>query len=253
MKRTEFEWSCRALGEARKASLAIPEGEAPKGGWPMLTLLHGLGRDHRTVVDAQGFDAWMKGKSFALLCPDGGSGWYLDSPVDPAWRYSEMLTEAIDAARGAWQLSSERGLSGIAGWSMGGYGAIRLAERSPRSFSFAASIIGLLDFPKRGDELLPVGIPKAFGENPELWRKLSCMAEPEKLENMELLIVAGRRAWDFPMSRRFHKRLLDLGIECRYEEIDAGHEWRAVAEALPILFDSAERHFQTMKERALAF
>jgi len=251
MRIEEIELESESANGRVPCVVAFPDGKAPLEGWPFLTCLHGLGRSRRTLADAKEFACCFEKRSFAVLCPEGGASWYLDSPVDKTKRGQSAILEALGSARKRLPLSKRRELCGIAGWSMGGYGAIRLAQRSPQSFSFAASIIGLLDFPKEGDELLPIGIPKLFGENPELWRKLSCMAGTEKLRGIETLILAGRSAWDFPMSLKFREKLLELGVDCRYEELAGGHEWPTVAEALPLLFEAAERHFRTKRGMGL--
>ena len=156
-----------------------------------------------------------------------------------------MLQELVERSRKRHALSHEAGRFGVAGWSMGGYGAVKFAETHPGGVSFAASILGLLDFPKPGDEALPVGIPAAFGVDRKSWEAASCMERPEALAGKAALIIAATEAWDYPMSARFHSRLLEAGVRHDYLELPGGHEWGVVAKAIPILFDFVERHFRT--------
>src|SRR5919201_2306546 len=70
------------------ASLLVPDGPPPAGGWPAVMLFHGLGGNHKGLVAGLG-PAYVT-KGYAVFAPDarghGTSGGYvsLDGPREVA-------------------------------------------------------------------------------------------------------------------------------------------------------------------------
>lgn len=233
----EYRWQSAAVRKTLHYTLALPGGPLPPGGWPLLLLLHGLGRDHRTVTDQPEFPAWFRGRRFALLCPQGETGWYYDSPVDEAAQYGRMLRELLDLARARHPLTDLPARTGIAGWSMGGYGAMRFAETYPELVSAVVTTIGVLDFPSATlPSDMPFGVPALFGAE-EMWPAANPLTGVTALRGKAILLLAAREAYDFPMNERFHAGLSEAGIEHKYETYPGEHVWSSVAAALPRLFD----------------
>jgi S-formylglutathione hydrolase FrmB len=223
----EHQITSAALGRSVAYSLIVPDGAPPAGGWPLVLLLHGRGRDHRTVAGDPRWAAVLAAQPFATACPHGEDGWYCDSPVDPAARYGSALREVLDHLRATAPVSADPARTGVAGWSMGGYGAVRCAETVP--VGAVASIIGLLDFPTEASEY---PVPAHFGP-PETWSAQNPLTHAGRLRGTHILLLAGRDAWDYPMNRAFHARLDALDIAHDYEELPGGHVWDTVANALP--------------------
>jgi len=101
------------------------------GELPLVVALHGRGGDHNTFVDQLGgaqFLAQAVGRGvppFAIVSVDGGdSYWHLHDGVDSGAMVTDELIPML-ARRFADTLDTSR--LGFYGWSMGGYGALRLA------------------------------------------------------------------------------------------------------------------------------
>ena len=103
---------------------------------PVVVALHALGQDHRTLVGPKvGLDRYLAAAvadgvpPFAIAAADGGTSyWHLRPDGEDA---SAMITDEL------LPLLRQRGVRtdriGLMGWSMGGYGALRLAaELGPR-------------------------------------------------------------------------------------------------------------------------
>jgi enterochelin esterase-like enzyme len=99
---------------------------------PFLLVLHGRGNNHRDVLGNHHLGAFLAATvrggtpAFALVAVDGGdhSYWHRrKSGEDPQTMITEELLPIL-AGRG---LRTAR--FGVGGWSMGGYGALLLAER----------------------------------------------------------------------------------------------------------------------------
>jgi predicted acyl esterase len=104
------------------ASLILPDGPAPTGGWPAVMLFHGLGGNHKSLVD--GLAPPYVSKGYAVFAPDarghGTSGGYvsLDGPREVAdiraeFQWLAARPEVSDTRIGAWGIS----LGGGAAWN----------------------------------------------------------------------------------------------------------------------------------------
>ena len=231
-------WQCRALGRQKPYSLHLPTGNPPPGGWPLLVLLHGAGRNHRAVADSPDVASLIEPCPFAVVCPDGELGFYIDSPAVAGSQFQSMVMELLSLVRAEQPVSTDPKRTGICGWSMGGFGAFRFAEDFPHEIGAIAAIIGLLDYP---NPALPPGqtYPTApvFGGDPTYWQTVNCTAQAERLCGMEIAIVAARSAFDYTMNVNFHHRLRELGIPHDYTELDGAHDWPTVVSAFPLVLD----------------
>jgi pimeloyl-ACP methyl ester carboxylesterase len=104
------------------ASLLLPDGVAPAGGWPAVMLFHGLGGNHSSLV--AGLAPPYLAKGYAVFAPDarghGTSGGYvsLDGPREVAdvraeFQWLAARPEVSDTQIGAWGIS----LGGGAAWN----------------------------------------------------------------------------------------------------------------------------------------
>jgi enterochelin esterase family protein len=142
-----------ALGRPLAVSIYRPDGEAPATGWPVLYLLHGLNGCHRDWTSLGGLGATMdrliaehRIKPMLVVMPDAANSWYVNSaaiggPGDYETAILEDLPKAIEQD---YPVSRERDGRAIAGLSMGGYGALRLALTRPDRFVAVASLSGAL-------------------------------------------------------------------------------------------------------------
>jgi len=219
-------------------SVFVPAGDAPAGGWPLVLLLHGAGRHHRSLADDPVCRAVIVKQKMVVVFADGKGGWYLDSPVDPKSRYQSMVRELLDHARKTLPVSPRPEQTGVCGWSMGGYGSMRFAQAFPGEIGAVATTIGLLDFP---NPELPKhqnhSVSKVFGTDPKAWREQNCMAHAEALRGKSILIVAADEAFDTQMNRNFHTKLEAAGIPHVYREVEGGHTFSVVQATVPMLLE----------------
>lgn len=130
--------SSARLGEETGWCLIHPPGHHEN--LPLVVALHGLGEDARTLYDGPSFglDRYLAAAvadgvpPFLIAAADGGTSyWHLRPDGEDA---SVMITdELLPLLR---QRGVRTGRIGLMGWSMGGYGALRLAgELGPRRVS----------------------------------------------------------------------------------------------------------------------
>ena len=140
--------SGRFFSAARRRSvgytIAYPPGHGPGERLPLVVMLHGFGDDHRNALKgmtpAQALALRRSTgelKPMSLVTVDGGDGYWNPHPGDDP--LSMVVDELIPMCQG---LGLGLGPNAIAlmGISMGGYGALSLAERHPGLVAAVAAI-----------------------------------------------------------------------------------------------------------------
>jgi S-formylglutathione hydrolase FrmB len=239
-------FQCKALDREVDYSAYVPEGAPPAGGWPLVLLLHGDGRNHRTAADDAIVRALVLKQKFVTVFTDGERGWYLDSPMKPKSRHQSMLRELLDHARQTLPVSSKPEQTGICGWSMGGYGAMRFAQTFPNEVGAVATTIALLDFP---NPMLPkeqnYPVSPLFGKKQDAWLAFNCMSKVEALRGKPVLFITGKDAFDAQMNRNFHAALEAAGINHTFQEVEGAHDFPTVQATLPAIFEFFAKHFSS--------
>ncbi|HRQ36343.1 MAG TPA: alpha/beta hydrolase family protein [Chloroflexota bacterium] len=111
---------------------------------PTLYLLHGLSDDHTIWQRRTSIERYAEEKGIAVVMPAVHRSYYTD--MANGYRYWTYVSEEIPArARDMFPLSTRREDNFVAGLSMGGYGAFKMALRHPERFAAAASLSGALD------------------------------------------------------------------------------------------------------------
>lgn len=236
----------QALGRRLPLAVVAPAAPAPATEGAVLFLLHGRGRHHRTLLESPAAHAALLAAPFHVVLPQGEDGWYLDSPAQPAARYGTYLDELVAWAEAQLPVARTAARRGIAGWSMGGYGAVRGAQRQPGRFGFVASIIGLLDFPRAED--LPEGqnyrVPIArFTADPAVWAQLNPRHAAGALRGARLSLVLATRGFERTMNLNFLDALGAKGLAARVHWLEGGHEFPLVERAVPIVLADAAEYF----------
>jgi S-formylglutathione hydrolase FrmB len=234
----------KALGRTLPLAVVKPAGRERKDG-PVLFILHGRGRHHRSLIESAGRAALLAAP-FHIVLPQGEDGWYIDSPARPADCYGAYLEEVVSWAEENLGISRSVNRRGIAGWSMGGYGAVTFAEMHPGNFGFVSSIIGLLDFPR--SETLPDGqnyrVPvERFTSEPRIWTEFNPMSAVERLRGTTVTLVLATRGFERTMNENFIAALSARNIVSRVHWLEGGHEFPLVVSALPIVIADAAEYF----------
>jgi predicted esterase len=125
-------------------TIAYPPGHGPGSRLPLVIMLHGSGRNHNDVLSGmtlpQAPALRVNGRPLApmaMVAADGGPGYWNPHPGDNPM--AMVIDELIPFCQrlGLGQPPHRIGTMGI---SMGGYGAILLAEKFPRLISAVAAI-----------------------------------------------------------------------------------------------------------------
>jgi S-formylglutathione hydrolase FrmB len=118
--------------------------------YPVLYLFHGLGGNEQSLaLDGEWTELQdLRGQNhvgdFLVVAPDGWDTFYINS-LDGKTPYNDFFVkEFVPFIEHSYRVRSERAAHGITGFSMGGYGALRMAFAHPEMFGSVSSHSGAL-------------------------------------------------------------------------------------------------------------
>jgi S-formylglutathione hydrolase FrmB len=192
----------------------------PTAKYPVVYLLHGGagGNSAQWTTGGGAAEGITVGKPVIVVMPDGGKvGWFTNW-VDQsagAQRWADFyLTQVIPWVDTNFRTVPAKSGRAIAGLSMGGYGAVRLAQDRPDLFASVASFSGAVDLGDLGtrtvitEQSVQYGLPAfgAFGSpffpNDAGFNQQDPMKRPTKLAGLQILLYAGAGIHDFDVLER---------------------------------------------------
>lgn len=173
------------LPQPIKVTVASPEGSGP---YPSLYLLTGYGGDYRKWPELVNIDSIANEKQMVVVCPSAFNSWYWDSPQVPEMNMESFFVgELVQAIDSLYPTIRDPQSRAIAGFSMGGHGALWLAMRHPDIWRHAGATSGGVDirpFPKSWRMAEWLGERDSF---PQVWDAHTVMTLAETLPDSTLL------------------------------------------------------------------
>jgi S-formylglutathione hydrolase FrmB len=106
-------------------------------------LLHGLTGHYNDWLSRTNVADYSLQYRLIVVTPEGNDSWYTDSATIATDKYeSYVLKELIPEVQRRYRTIEARYARGIAGLSMGGYGALKFGLKSPETFAFSGSMSG---------------------------------------------------------------------------------------------------------------
>lgn len=236
--------------------------------YPILYLLHGLGDNEQMLIHSGGMnlveDLWEQNQlgEFLIVTPAGGASFYINSH-DGQRRYEDFfLQEFMPAVEKRYRAQAGRGARGIAGISMGGYGALHFAFRHPQLFGAvgahsAALIEQLPNISARDSRQLGRlrVLGDAFGSpfDPAFWNQNDpvTIARAANLAGLKIYFDCGSED-DFGFetgAEALDKLLASRHIPHEFHLYPGGHNWSYFAEHLPALLEFHFHAFESASTR----
>ena len=114
--------------------------------YPVLYLLQGLGGHYDSWVIATNVATYAAQHKLIIVTPESADGWWTDSYTDKNDQYeSYFMGEMLPLIDKNYRTLPFQKYRGVAGLSMGGYGALKFGVKYPDKFAFAGSLSGALD------------------------------------------------------------------------------------------------------------
>jgi putative tributyrin esterase len=188
-----------ALGVSTSMTVLLPEATESQIGmtgavtgseFPTLYLLHGLSDDDSIWLRRTSIERYVAPLGLAVVMPAVSRSFYTDEVY--GLKYWTFVSAELPAkAESLFRLSRQRADRFVAGLSMGGYGAFKLALRQPERFCAAASLSGALDIARIQRERRDSGDPRMMqrlfgaanvaGTDNDLLTLLSTVKDPPPL------------------------------------------------------------------------
>ena len=227
-----------SLGMNTGVTVSLPgERRDRTGDMPVLYLLHGLSDDHTSWVRRTDIDRYAEEWGVAVIMPEVQRSFYCDMTNGP--RYFTYIVDELPAlCQRLFRVSARREDNFVAGLSMGGYGALRLALRYPGRYAAAASLSGCVEmekgyetFASRGPFMLRE-LDDVYGSEHDLLRGPGSLfgladrflKEPDRAPRMYM--ACGTEDFLFGLHKKFVPALEKNGWDVTHEETPGfGHEW----------------------------
>ena len=214
--------SANAVNGPHRVRITLPDGYFQNPGlrYPVVYLLHGGAGGNSAQWTTGGGDAEgiTAGKPVITVMADGGKvGWFTNwvNPGTSTQRWADFyLTQLIPWVDGNLRTVAAKSGRAIAGLSMGGYGAVRLAQDRPDLFASVASFSGAVDLGDAGTRTVvteqsvqngfpsdgPFGNP--FWPGDTVWNQQDPMRRPTRLQGLQVLLYAGAGIHDADVLER---------------------------------------------------
>jgi len=216
---------------------------------PVLYLLHGLSDDHSIWLRRTSIERYAEAKGIAVVMPAVNRSFYSD--MRHGYKYWTFVSQELPGLMNQFfRISGRRQDTFVAGLSMGGYGAFKLALSFPDRFAAAASLSGALDiaghlkgrdhdiFP---DFMLCFEDPRKLKGTGEDLFTLAKKISRRKGKKPMLYQCCGTEDFLYAENVHFRDHALKLGLDLTYDEGPGTHEWgywddriQAVLDWLPI-------------------
>ncbi len=216
--------------------------------YPVVYLLHGYTDNDMGWVQfgeanlvADEAISEMRIPPMILAMPDGGINWYINN-FDGSVRYEDFFFEEfIPHVESAYRIRAEKRYRGVAGLSMGGFGALVYALKHPDRFDACAAysaavyteeeVSGMDEswWEKAFSILYGPGLagtnrltPHLLSTNPIALVKNSDL---EKVKSVRIYLDCGDDDFLYKGNSAFHVLLRDLNVPHEYRVRDGGHQW----------------------------
>jgi putative tributyrin esterase len=221
------------LGLQTSAYVILPQRK-PGDNTPFKTLylLHGMSDDESMWSRRTRIESYADAAGIAVVMPTTHLGWYTNMKSGWAKYFSYIADELPGIMRSFFAgMSPAREDNFVAGLSMGGYGALKVALARPERFAGAGVFSAAFDVAARTE----------FRPNSEYWVNIFGSSpkggEDDLYAAAERLKAGGGELPDIYMwcgtedslikeNRRMRDRLAALGYPLTYRESEGTHDWR---------------------------
>lgn len=218
------------FNDGKAEDLILKDGEK----YAVLYLLHGMYGDSSNWIRSSNIERYAYQHRIAVVMPEGYNSFYTDMPDSYAY-FTYVTKELPRMMQSLFPISAKREYNYIAGLSMGGFGAAKLALNCPDQYAAAISLSGAMR------ELNPKSRPVDEGNR---WFT-GCYGEGGKHFNPEtdnlkvvlgnlmnagkdiprLYVACGTEDFLYEANTEFRDFCAQIGYPLKYEEGPGVHDW----------------------------
>jgi putative tributyrin esterase len=267
MALVHVDYFSEVLGLCCQADVILPQksqgigqaGSGREGDIPVLWLLHGASDDHTIWQRRTSIERYVAPLGIAVVMPAVQLSFYTNMAY--GGRYFDYIADELPLImRDFFHFSARREDNFVAGLSMGGYGAFKLALSKPEQYAAAASLSGALNIaalagprpkgkgpaakpdPSRANLMKMIfgDVKEIQGSQHDLFSLLE-KAVKAQVELPDLFVTCGSEDFLYADNLAFRDLAQKLGVDLTYHEEPGTHEWgywdrniQKVLEWLPI-------------------
>jgi putative tributyrin esterase len=238
-------WS-ESLQAILRYQIIVPS-HLPEENLPILYFLPGANSGPDDVMDSSQIVDQASASHLIVVIPQADNSYYTNAQHLRHAQWEDAIT--IDLPRDVavhFPIQHERRYTGIAGISMGGYGAIKLTLKHPDLYSFTGVMSGALDITRRPPSLLrwsqTIRTWSIFGYREDTRRTedvFDLLSRQPPRPDVQWFASCGRSDPLAPTNLRFVNQLNAHGVQIDLLEPLGGHDWQSWNIALPALFKAA--------------
>lgn len=216
-----------------------------------LILLHGLSDNASTWVRLSSIERYAERYNLAVIIPEVQRSWYQDMVYGQS-PYTYIAKELPQMISKLFRTATDRESLMIAGWSMGGYGALKCALSFPDSFSCCGALSGAYDLNLLINAAGTEGAPDVLkGLGKDMKGIFGHEMEIPESANIEWLIKksygqkglpdiymsCGRQDFLYPVFDKVRMLCRSSLVKYKDEEFMGGHEWEVCDRAVEHMLD----------------
>ena len=234
---------CKSLQRRTSISVILPSDnihflqdaeEIVSQPYKTLYLLHGLYGSDDIFLANTSIQKFAEDHGIAIVIPCGDNSFYVDNPKAHAYYGEYVGEELLDITRNIFPLSDKREDTYIAGFSMGGYGAIRNGLKYSHNFSK----IGMISSALITDDIVDYTSDDNVLRSREFYE--SIFGNLEEIENSDMdpkhlietcmdipdiFMACGTDDFLYEKNVDFHDFLKSKGIDATFVEASGEHTW----------------------------
>ena len=229
-----IQFSSQLTGKSLPYKIVLPPGYGLFTAWrtryPVVYLLHGWNSHYDAWISRTLLAQYAAEHQLIIITPEGNNGWYTDSATTLTDKYESYIVQELipDVDKRLRTIAERRGRA-IAGFSMGGYGAVKFGFKHPELFAFVASMSGAFDAASRTDD---ASIMQTFGQPDGVERKsndvlrLAAEFPAERIPQLPYIYLdCGQSDPWLNSNRRFAEILRERKIPVEFHELPGKHDW----------------------------
>ena len=236
----------KALGCSTSFNVLIPSNTSIDNSFGTLYLLHGAYGNENDWLNCSTIKELSIKHNLIFVFPRGEQSYYTNALNGP--QYEDFISKELKIfIENTYNVSKNRENTYIAGLSMGGYGALKIALNNKDKYSLVGSFSGVVDIakiaPQRDNSVfrfdLTFGdISKLKGSKHDLF-KLSYDSFKDKQYDLDIFISCGTEDHLYTDNLRFKYHLSSTGYDFIYSESPGVHDWiywnKAITEFLNLI------------------
>ncbi len=216
--------SSASLGKKTNVSIIVPDNI--NGNAKVLYLLHGLSDNNCTWLERSSVARYVFGKNLIVVCPDAGKSFYCN--LKGGYGYYDYISKELPQyIESLFPISGDRDDRYIAGLSMGGYGAFKIALSNPDRYAGAASFSGVMDVRERVKmktfDIMGIVEGEGFKDEYDLFY-LAQLAS-KKTQKPKLYQWCGTEDFLYSDNVKFRDFIKNLDFDYTYSESPGDHSW----------------------------